>query len=110
MQLIGFEDDIIVERAMGEKDPEHGREITEEIYNGKGRYQQGGQVYTGILITNSVLFLLGDVFLKENDIVYVTLHNDVRKRGIVGTPKYIKMPITGTRYSRFELKQVQDAE
>lgn len=110
MQLIGFEDDIRVERATGEKDPDNGELITEVVYNGKGRYQQGGQVYTGILITNSVLFLLGDVFLKENDIVFVTLHNDVKKRAIVGTPKYIKMPITGDRYSRFELKQVQDID
>ena len=110
MELIDFEDDILVERATGEKEPVHGELITEEVYNDKGKYQQGGPTYTNILTTNSVLFLQGDVFLKENDIVFVTLHNAVKKRAIVGTPRYIKMPITGERYSRFVLKQVQDID
>ena len=110
MQLIKFKDNIKVERATGEKDPVYGREIREIIYEGKGRYQQGGQVYSGLLITNSVLFLEGDVFLKENDVAYVTLHNNRVKRGIVGTIRYIEMPITLARYTRMELRTVQDVD
>lgn len=107
MQLIQFEDNIKVERATDEKD-DWGNVKTELVYEGKGRYQQGGQVYSGLLITNSILFFPKDLFLKENDVVFVTLHNGRVKRGVIGNPRYIKMPITGDRYSRFELKQVQD--
>lgn len=109
MELIRFTDNIKVERATGVKD-DWGRIATETVYEGKGRYQQGGQVYTGLLVTNSVLFLAGDVFLKEDDVVFVTLHNERVKRGIVGTIRYIEMPLSGTRYTRMELKQVTDYE
>lgn len=109
MQLIKFTDNIKVERATGVKD-DWGKETTEIVYEGKGRYQQGGQVYTGLLVTNSVLFVEGDLFLKEDDIVYVTLHNNRVKRGIVGTIRYIEMPLSGTRFTRMELKQVTDAQ
>ena len=108
MQYIQFKDNIKVERATDIKD-EWGKETTEVVYEGKGRYQQGGQVYSGLLITNSVLFVPSDVFLKEDDVVFVTIHNGRVKRGIVGTIRYIEMPITGARYTRMEMKQVQDA-
>lgn len=109
MELIKFKDDIKVERATGVKD-DWGNETTEVVYEGKGRYQQGGQVYTGLLVTNSVLFIPSDVFLKEDDVVFVTIHNGRVKRGIVGTIRYIEMPLSGTRYTRMELKQVTDYE
>lgn len=109
MQLINFTDDIKVERATGVKD-DWGKETTEIVYEGKGRYQQGGQVYSGLLITNSVLFVPSDLFLKENDIVFVTIHNGRVKRGVVGTIRYIEMPLSGTRYTRMELKQVSTYE
>lgn len=109
MQLIKFKDNIKVERATGVKD-DWGKESTEVVYEGKGRYQQGGQVYSGLLVTNSVLFVEGDLFLKEDDIVFVTLHNNRVNRGIVGTIRYIEMPLTGARYTRMELRQVTDYE
>lgn len=107
MQLVQFKDDIRVERATTEKD-EWGREKTEFIYEGKARYQQGGQVYRGLLITNSVLFFPLDIFLKENDIVFITLHNGLVKRGVVGNIRYIEMPLSSDKETRMELKQVQD--
>lgn len=54
------------------------------------------------------MFIPADVFLKEDDIIYVTIHNGIIKRGVVGMIRYIEMPITRVRYTRMELKQVQD--
>lgn len=110
MQLIKFKDNIKVERATGVKDPEYGREITEVVYEGKGRYQQGGPVYNGILVTHSILFVKGDLRLKEDDVVFVTLHNGIVKRGIVGEIRYIEMPLSGVNYTRMVLKQVTNYE
>lgn len=109
MQQITFKDKLRVERATDEKD-DWGNEITEVVYEGKGRYQQGGPVYTGLLITNSLLFIPKDLYLKEDDIVFVTLHNGRVKRGVVGTIRYIEMPMSRDCYTRMELKQVQDYE
>lgn len=108
MQYIKFKDDIKVERATGVKD-DWGNETTEKVFEGKGRYQQGSPVYTGILTTNSLLFVKGELHLKENDIVYVTLRNGVRKRGVVGEIRYIEGDLLLGDYTRMVLKQVQDA-
>ena len=108
--MISFDDDLKVERLTEVKDTDWGSETYETIYEGKGRYQQGGPVYSGILITNSVVFIPRDLFIKENDVVQVTIHNGRIKRGIVGTIRYIKMPLSGNRHTRFILKQVQDVD
>lgn len=107
MDLIKFDDWLLVERSTDQKD-EWGNMIAERVYEGKGRYQQGGQVYTGFLVRNSVLFLPVDVALKENDEIHITLTNNRRIRGIIGTIRNIEMPLTYDRFTRMELKQVQD--
>ena len=108
MDLIKFDDYLIVERSTGEYDV-WDNPVTETVFDGYGRYQQGGQVYTGFLVRNSVLFLPKDVSLNENDEVFVTLTNGRRLRGVVGTIRNIDMPLTHDRFTRLELKQVTDA-
>lgn len=107
MELIKFEDDVIITRDGVEVD-EYDNPITTEVWNGKGRYQQGGQVYTGFLVRNSVLSLPEDVAVEENDKAIVTLTNGRKISGVVGTVKNVRLPLTYERQTRMELKQVMD--
>lgn len=106
MEIIKFDDRLKVERVTGYN--EWDEAATETVFDGYGRYQQGGQVYTGFLVRNSVLFIPKDVKLKENDEVFVTLTNDRKLRGVIGTIRNIEMPITHERVTRMEIKQVTD--
>ena len=107
MELIKFEDDVIITRDGVEID-KNDNPITTEVWSGKGRYQQGGQVYSGFLVRNSVLFLPEDVAVEENDKVIVTLTDGRRISGVVGTVKNVRLPLTYERQTRMELKQVMD--
>lgn len=107
MELIKFEDDVTITRDGVEVD-EYDNPITTEVWNGKGRYQQGGQVYTGFLVRNSVLFLPEDVAVEENDKAIVTLTNGRKISGVVGTVKNVRLPLTYERQTRMELNQVMD--
>lgn len=107
MELIKFEDDVIITRDGVEVD-EYDNPVTTEVWSGKGRYQQGGQVYTGFLVRNSVLFLPEDVAVEENDKAIVTLTNGRKISGVVGTVKNVRLPLTYERQTRMELKQVMD--
>ena len=107
MELIKFEDDAIITRDGVEVD-EYDNPVTTEVWSGKGRYQQRGQVYSGFLVRNSVLFLPEDVAVEENDKAIVTLTNGRRISGVVGTVKNVRLPLTYERQTRMELKQVMD--
>lgn len=107
MELIKFEDDVIITRGDGEPN-EFDQIVPSEVWSGKGRYQQGGQVYTGFLVRNSVLFLPEDVAVEENDKAIVTLTNGRKISGVVGTVKNVRLPLTYERQTRMELKQVMD--
>lgn len=107
MELIKFEDDVIITRGDGEPN-EFDQIVPSEVWSGKGRYQQGGQVYTGFLVRNSVLFLPEDVAVEENDRAIVTLTNGRKISGVVGTVKNVRLPLTYERQTRMELKQVMD--
>lgn len=109
MALIKFDDYVVVERITGYDDVWN-KEIKEKIFEGYGRYQQGGQVYTGFLVRNSVLFLPVDVtFLKENEKIFITITNGRRFEGVVGEVRHIDMPLSHNKLTRLELKQVKDA-
>lgn len=107
MELIKFEDDVIITRD-GVKVDEYDNPITTDVWSGKGRYQQGGQVYSGFLVRNSALFLPEDVAVEENDKAIVTLTNGRKISGVVGTVKNVRLPLTYERQTRMELKQVMD--
>lgn len=109
MDLIKFEDTVTITRSSGEVD-EYDNLVETEVWSGKGRYQQGGQVYTGFLVRNSVLFLPQDVAVSENDKAVITLTNGRRLSGVVGTITNIEMPLTYERQTRCELKQVMDVK
>lgn len=107
MELIKFDDRCTVRRDSGEYD-EWDNAITEEVYSGKCRYQQGVQSEWTTAQRNSVLFLDGDVRLSENDTVSVTLSNGVERSGTVKTVRNIEMPLTHKRMTRIEI--VHDTE
>lgn len=107
MDLIKFDDLVTITRDSGEVG-QYDNLPSDEVWSGKGRYQQGGQVYTGFLVRNSVLFLPEDVAVEENDKAIVTLTNGRRISGVVGTVKNVRLPLTYERQTRMELKQVMD--
>lgn len=107
MELIKFDDAVTILRDGGEIDGNDNLTTT-EVWSGKGRYQQGGQVYTGFLVRNSVLYLPNDVAVEENDKAVVTLTNGRKLSGIVGTITNVELPLTHERCTRMELKQVMD--
>lgn len=109
MNLIKFADTVTITRDSGEVD-EYDNLVETEVWSGKGRYQQGGQVYTGFLVRNSVLFLPEDVAVSENDKAMITLTNGRKLSGVVGTITNIEMPLTHERQTRCELRQVMNVK
>lgn len=109
MNLVKFADTVTITRDLGEVD-EYDNLVETEVWSGKCRYQQGGQVYTGFLVRNSVLFLPDDVAVSENDKAMITLTNGRKLSGVVGTITNIEMPLTHERQTRCELRQVMDVK
>lgn len=107
MELIKFEDEVIITRGDGE--PNEFDEIVPcEVWRGKGRYQEGTPVYSGVLTTNSVLFLPSDVPVEDNDEAKVTLHNGRVVSGVVSGVRNVRLPLTSELCTRMVLKQTTD--
>ena len=102
MELIKFEDMCIISRANGYD--EDGGEMTEQVYSGLCNYQQGVQTYRGLSQRNSLVTLVGDVGIRQNDLAVVTESNGIRHECQVKTVRNVKMPLVGTRYTRLELE------
>lgn len=107
MGLIKFEDDVIITRYGVEVD-RYDKPLTTKVWSGKGRYQEGVPVYSGILTTNSVLFLPEDVPVEDNDKATVTLHNGRVVAGVVSGVRNVRLPLTGALCTRMVLKQTMD--
>lgn len=107
MDLIKFNDTAVITRTSGEVD-DYDNLLETEVWHGNCRYQQGGQVYTGFLVRNSVLFIPDDIAVMENDKVIVTLSNGRCLGGVIGSITNVEMPLTYERTTRCELKQVMD--
>lgn len=105
-RLIKFEDACVISRVIGKG--EHDEEITKEVYNDRCNYQQGVQAYQGYSQRNSLVVLPGDFRIRENDLAIVTQSNGVRKECQVKTVRNIKLPITGERRTRLEMKYDKD--
>lgn len=107
MELLTFDDYVTIQRALGEGDEydvvEYGN-----VYSGNCRYQQGGQVYNGVMVRNSVCFIPEDVAVSDNDRVTIVLSNARKMQGIVESYKNVRLPLTHERLTRIILKQVKD--
>lgn len=106
MELIGVDAECKVTRESGKAD-EHDNLISEDIYKGQCRYQQGVQAQYGTSIRNSTVYIYRHVKIYENDILEIETEM-VRKRGIARTVRYIKLPLTGEQLTRVELIQEKD--
>lgn len=102
MELIKFDDACIISRVTGID--ECYSEITKTVYNDCCNYQQGVQTYAGISQRNSLVFLPGDVRIRENDLAIVTESNGVKHECKVKTVRNVKLPLIGTRYTRLEME------
>lgn len=107
MELIKFEDAVTITRDEGEVN-EFDQLVRTEVWSGKGRYQEGTPVYSGILTTNSVLFLPSDVPVEDNDEATVMLHNGRVVRGVVSGVRNVRLPLTSELCTRMVLKQTTD--
>lgn len=109
MELIDVDANCIVTRESGglEVDEYDNPINTEDIFNGRCRYQEGVQAYLGTSIRNSVVFIYRHVKIYENDIFEIETEM-IHKRGIAKTVRYIKFPLTGEQHTRIELIQVKD--
>lgn len=103
MELIKSEDTCIISRESGYD--EYDQPISDFVYSGACRYQQGVQAYMGISQRNSVVFIKGDVRVLENDICTVKLSNGIERKGVVKTVRNVKLPLSGSRTTRIELAQ-----
>lgn len=92
----------------GEELDEWDNPVTTEVWRGKCRYQQGVQAYLGISVRNSVVFIDGDIAAREYDRVTVTLTNGRVVSGVAQTVKNVKLPLTGARQTRIEVKQAME--
>lgn len=109
MELLTFDDYVTIQRALTEGD-EYDVVEYENIYNDNCRYQQGGQVYNGVMVGNGVCFIPEDVAVSENDRVTITLSNARKMQGVVESYKNVRQPLTHERFTRIILKQVKDIE
>lgn len=109
MELIEVDADCIVTRESGEYDAQDNPIITDAIFKGRCRYQEGVQAYLGTSIRNSVAFIYSHVKVFENDIFEIKT-DMIHKQGIAKTVRYIKFPITGEPVTRVELIQVKDVD
>lgn len=101
MELINSEDKCrIVKVAYNEYEEE------EEtlIYEGVCRYQQGMQAYYGISQRNSVVFIPETVIIPENETIYIELPIGVKRKAVIITVRYIKMPLMGEEHTRLEVQ------
>lgn len=106
MEIIDTDADCKVTRESGEVD-QYDTMLSEEIFEGRCRYQEGVQAYLGTSIRNCVVFIYKHVKVYENDIFEIVTEM-AHKRGIAKTVRYIRLPITGEQQTRVELIQVKD--
>lgn len=106
MELIDVDADCIVTRESGDVD-QYDNMLSEDVYRGRCRYQQGVQAYLGTSIRNSTVYIYKHVKVYENDIFEIETEM-IHKTGIAKTVRYIKFPLTGEQHTRVELIQEKD--
>ena len=71
MSDLSYPDKCVITRSTGEVD-EWDNLVSEEIYSGVCDFQPGGQTSLSIITHNDVVYLPGQVMVKDNDEIFVT--------------------------------------
>lgn len=104
MSDLSYPDKCVITRSTGETD-EWDNLVSEEIYNDKCDWQQGGQTSQSIITHNDVVYLPGHVMVKDNDKIYVRNRHGREREGVVKLANDLDLDLTGDCVTEIEIKQ-----
>lgn len=104
MQEIKFNDKCKITRATG-KYNEYDEPITELVYEGVCKYQEGGASASRFITLNPLLFLPEIVMTDTNDIVEIVTSTGRKRKSLVNIARDIPMAKVPINITRVELKQ-----
>lgn len=104
MSDLSYHDKCVITRSAGEVD-EYDYLVSEEIYNGVCDWQQGGQTSQSIITHNDVVYLPGQVMVKDNDEIFVTNRYGRQRKGVVKLANDLPLDLTDDCVTEIEIKQ-----
>lgn len=104
MSDLSYSDKCVITRSTGETD-EWDNLVSEEIYSGVCDWQQGGQTSQSIITHNDVVYLPGQVMVKDNDEIFVTNRYGRQRKGVVKLANDLPLDLTDDCETEIEIKQ-----
>ena len=104
MSDLSYPDKCVITRSTGETD-EWDNLVSDEIYSGKCDWQQGGQTSQSIITHNDVVYLPGQVMVKDNDEIFVTNRYGRQRKGVVKLANDLPLDLTDDCETEIEIKQ-----
>lgn len=104
MQEIRFDDKCKITRETG-KTNKYDEPITELVYEGACKYQEGGASASRFVTLNPLLFLPEIVMTDTNDIVEIVTSTGRKRKSLVNIARDIPMTKVPINITRVELKQ-----
>ena len=104
MQEIRFDDKCKITRSTG-KYNEYDEPITELVYEGACKYQEGGVSASRFITLYPLLFLPEIVMTDTNDIVEIVTNTGRKRKSLVNIARDIPMTKVPINITRVELKQ-----
>lgn len=104
MSDLSYPDKCVITRSTGETD-EWDNLVSEEIYSGVCDFQPGGQTSQSIITHNDVVYLPGQVMVKDNDEIFVTNRYGRQRKGVVKLANDLGLDLTGDYVTEIEIKQ-----
>ena len=102
MQEIRFDDKCKITRATGKN--KYDEPITERVYEGACKYQEGGVSASRFITLNPLLFLPEIVMTDTNDIVEIVTSTGRKRKSLVNIARDIPMTKVPINITRVELK------
>lgn len=104
MSDLSYPDKCVITRSTGETD-EWDNLVSEEIYSGVCDFQPGGQTSLSIITHNDVVYLPGQVMVKDNDEIFVTNRYGRQRKGVVKLANDLPLDLTDDCVTEIEIKQ-----
>lgn len=104
MSDLSYPDKCVITRSTGIPN-EYDQIEVEEIYSGVCDWQQGGQTSQSIITHNDVVYLPGQVMVKDNDEIFVTNRYGRQRKGVVKLANDLPLDLTDDCVTEIEIKQ-----
>lgn len=104
MSDLSYPDKCVITRSTGETD-EWDNLVSEEIYSGVCDFQPGGQTSLSIITHNDVVYLPGQVMVKDNDEIFVANRYGRQRKGVVKLANDLPLDLTDDCVTEIEIKQ-----